>query len=247
MIECKVDSIRGKNIQRKITIRNCFDWTVRSVQTFSSTGIIADSTITQVVYERQRDYPHRAELEALEKDADKLVFPNVRPTMKKLTAMIILSVIFGGIYLAIPYVIAALVSLVDLSPAQPILLWIFLGLTGVFAIWILPLIIIAIVKKVKLKKNTKKMEAIIDAAVKIHYATPAVHPAAHPMVGQPVAPVSHPTPLPSMPKTEKPLIRPLVKPVTPQPTAPVTPAAPQPSVEPASSQTPPPTPEKPIE
>ncbi len=55
MIECKVESVRGKNIQRKITIRNCFDWTVKSLQTFSTTGIISDHTITQIVYERQHD------------------------------------------------------------------------------------------------------------------------------------------------------------------------------------------------
>ncbi len=263
MIECRVESIRGKNIQRKITIRNCFDWTVKSLQTFSTTGIIADHTITQIVYERQHDYAHRAELEPLEKEADKLVFPNLKPTTKKLTAMIILSVIFGGIWFAIPYVIAALQPLlsgVDLTPIRELLGWIFLGLTGVFAIWILPLIITAIVKKVKLKKNTKKMEAIIAAATKIHTTpAPSIHPSQHPVASQPVVPVVH-NELPKMPKTEKPLVRPFVKPavqpaapvVQPaapavQPVVPATPVAPSPVVEAPVTPVAPVIPEKPIE
>jgi hypothetical protein len=246
MIECKVDAIRGKNIQRMITIRNRFEWTVRSVQTFSRNGYKNDYTMTQVVYERQHDYPHRSELEALEVDADKLVFPNPKPAVRKMVAMIILAVIFGLLYLATPYVrdllaggFPAIVGIADIAA------YIFLGLAALFFIPVLPLMIVAIVKKVKLKKNLKKMEVIISAATKIQLTPVAVvHPVHAAVVGQPIAPAIPVSPTPSapLPKTEKPLIRPFVKAAVAQPTpSPEHPAEPSP-VKPAE-----PVVEKPVE
>ncbi len=253
MNECKVESIRGIDIQRTITLRTWFDWSIRSVQSFSYTGKMTRSTYTQVVYERPYNYPHRVELEPLEKEVEKLTFPNPKPAVRALITMLILALVFGGIYLGLPSLVTLLTPLIDLIDFLPIFGWVFLGLTAFFALWILPLLITAIVRKVKVSKHTKKLGVIKTAILKI-IAVPAVHTAAAPVV-QPSAPVARPNDLPRMPKVEKPLIRPLVKPIVAQPVSqPVAPAPVAPSqvtpvvpVGPQVPATPEATPEKPIE
>ncbi len=250
MNECKVESIRGKDISQRLTLRAWFDWSIRSVQSFSYTGKMTRSTITQVVYERSYLYAHRAELEPLEAEVEKLKFPNPKPTVRALITMLILALVFGGIYLALPLGVSLLAPIYDATPLLPIFLWIFLILAGFFAAWLLPLLIIAIVRKVKTSKSKKKMEKIRSSILKIittPAAAPVVHSAPVPVV-HPSVPVTPNNELPKMPKVEKPLIRPLVKPiVTPTPSQPASPVPTAQVTEVKAPVATEPTPVKPIE
>ena len=248
MNECKVESIRGKDISQRLTLRAWFDWSIRSVQSFSYTGKITRSTITQVVYERPYLYAHRAELEPLEAEVEKLRFPNPKPTVRALITMLILGLVFGGFYLGVPFLVTALMPIYDASALLPIFGWVFLILAGFFAAWLLPLLIVAIVRKVKTTKSKKKMEKIRSAILKIIATpTPVVHSAPAPIV-HPSVPVTPTNELPKIPKVEKPLIRPLVKlVVTPTPSQPAAPTASAPASEPKPAAPAENTPEKPIE
>jgi|GEM_PF-3174757 len=252
MLECRVDQIRGKDVQSGITVRNRFNWTVKSVQTYSRHGYKNDSTITQVVFERDDEYPFKAELEPLEEVANGLKYPNAKPALRRLIAMLVLTAIFGILW----FMYTPLLSLIrqfDSTFALPTFIpLVLLGITVIFGVLALIFLISSIVRSAINSKSMKKRKMILEATRRIQKGLqPMDFPfkkKKHKKSDEPVVPLRAPAPVVHVapaPVHPAPVVHPVVQP-TPQPVPhPVQPApvvqpaprpvqpAPQPVVQPA--------------
>lgn len=255
MLECRVDQIRGKDVQLGITVRNRFNWTVKSVQTFSKHGYKNDATITQVVYEREDEFPFKTELEPLEEVANGLKYPNPKPPLRRFTAMIVLAVIFGVLWFMYPTLLA--IPFLSFLAGLAFIPLVLLGITAIFGALALVFLISGIVRSVINSKSMKKRKTILEAARRVQKGLPmefqfkakkhkkSDEPVAPKVVPVPVvapAPVVHPVVQPA-PVPTQPIVHPVVQPI-PQPVPhPVQPApqpmphpvqpGPQPVVQPA--------------
>jgi len=245
MLECRVDQIRGKDIQSAITVRNRFNWTVKSVQTFSRHGYKNDATITQVVYERQDDYPFQAELEPLEVVANNLRYPNPKPPLRRLIAMLVFTAIFGILWFMYTPLLTLLSQLLNRTLTLPTFIPIvLLGITALFGILAFIFLIASIVRSVINSKSLKKRKIILEAARRIQKGLPPMEVPfknkKHKKSDEPVIPLGAPAPVVHVapaPVQPAPVVHPVVQPAPVQPAPqpvphPVQPA-PQPVVQPA--------------